>query len=394
MGKLTVMAVKALKTPGRHADGDGLYLVIKTGGARSWVLLHQQNGKRREYGLGSAKTIGLAEARQRAAETRKQVQAGVDPVEAKRASRRILAAMPTFREAALAVHVERERYWRNPKHRAQWLSSLEAYAFPSIGGLTVDKVGGPAIRDLLAPIWNDKPETARRVLQRVKTVLDWAQARGHRTDETPSRSVMIGLAKQTKRPGNFAALPYQQVGGLWEKLKGNDTAGRLALRFAMLTAARSGEVRGATWEEIDLANALWTIPASRMKAQNEHVVPLSAAALAVLRTAEAMRKGVAGEPVFPGLKNKPMSDMTMLKVLRTAIGGRWTVHGLRSSFRVWAAEATAFPSEAAEAALAHVIPSKVVKAYLRSDYIDIRRTMMTDWATFVGASAPPLLKAA
>lgn len=201
---------------------------------------------------------------------------------------------------------------------------------------------------------------------------------------------MMGLARQTKRPGNFAALPYQQVGNLWDKLKGNDTAGRLALRFVILTAARSGEVRGATWEEMDLANALWTIPASRMKAQNEHVVPLSAAALVVLRKAEGMRKGIAGEPVFPGLKkNKLMSDMTMLKALRKAIGGRWTVHGLRSSFRVWAAEATAFPSEAAEAALAHVIPSKVVKAYLRSDYLDIRRTMMTDWAIFIGAVPPP-----
>lgn len=389
MGRLTVMAVKALKTPGRHADGDGLYLVIKTGGARSWVLLHQLNGKRREYGLGSAKTVSLAEARQKAAETRKLIQAGEDPVEAKRASRRILEAMPTFRKAAMAVHIERERYWRNPKHRAQWLSSLEAHAFPSIGSLAVDKVAGPAIRDLLAPIWNDKPETARRVLQRIKTVLDWAHAKGYRTDETPSRSVMMGLARQTKRPGNFAALPYQQVGRLWDKLRGNDTAGRLALRFVILTVARSGEVRGATWEEMDLANALWTIPASRMKAQNEHVVPLSAAALVVLRKAEAMRKGIAGEPVFPGLKkNKLMSDMTMLKALRKAIGDRWTVHGLRSSFRVWAAEATAFPSEAAEAALAHVIPSKVVKAYLRSDYLEIRRTMMTDWAIFIGAASP------
>lgn len=388
MGRLTVMAVKALNTPGRHADGDGLYLVIKTGGARSWVLLHQLNGKRREFGLGSAKAISLKEARQRAAETRKQVEAGVAPVEAKRASRRILAAMPTFREAALAVHSEREGHWRNPKHRAQWLSSLEAYAFGSIGALPVDKVAGPAIRDLLAPIWNDKPETARRVLQRIKTTLDWAHARGHRAEEAPLRSVMMGLARQTKRPGNFAALPYQDVASLMATLTGNDTAGRLALRFVILTAGRSGEVRGATWEEIDTEKALWTIPASRMKAQQEHVVPLSAAALAVLRTAEAMRKGIAGEPVFPGLKNKPMSDITMLKALRTAIEGRWTVHGLRSSFRVWAAEATAFPSEAAEAALAHVIPSKVVKAYLRSDYLDIRRSMMTDWATFIGASTP------
>ncbi len=385
MGKLTVMAVKALSTPGRHADGDGLYLVIKAGGTRSWVLLHQLNGRRREFGLGPAKSISLAEARQRAVETRKQVPAGVDPVEAKRASRRILAAMPTFREAALAVHRERERHWKNPKHRAQWLSSLETYAFPTIGALPIDKVAGPAIRDLLAPIWNDRQETARRVLQRVKTVLDWAHAKGHRQEEAPLRSVKTGLAKQTKRSGNFAALPYKQVAGLTAKLAGNDTAGRLALRFVILTAARSGEVRGATWGEIDLVNAIWTIPAGRMKAQKEHVVPLSGASLAVLRTAERIRKGIAGEPIFPGLKGKPLSDMTMLKTLRTAVGGASTVHGLRSSFRVWAAEATAFPSEAAEAALAHVIPSKNVKAYLRSNYLDIRRTMMTDWAIFVGA---------
>lgn len=385
MGRLTVMGMKALNAPGRHADGDGLYLVIKTSGSRSWVLLQQWNGKRREYGLGSAKIVTLAEARQRAAETRKQVEAGIDPVEAKRASRRILAALPTFRKATLSVYGERERHWRNPKHRAQWLSSLETYAFPTLGNLPVDKVDGPAIRDLLVPIWNDKPETANRVFQRIKTVLDWAHAKGHRADEASFRSVKAGLAKQTKRPGNFAALHYQQVPGLTSKLTGNDTAGRLALRFVILTAARSCEVRGATWEEIDLANGLWTIPSGRMKAQKAHAVPLSLAALAVLRIAAGMRKGKAGEPVFPGLGGKPISDATMLKALRVAEDGKWTVHGLRSGFRVWAAEATTFPSEAAEAALAHTIPSKIVKAYLRSDYLDIRRQMMTDWAAFLCA---------
>lgn len=302
--------------------------------------------------------------------------------------------MPTFRDAALAVHAEREQHWKNPKHRAQWLSSLESYAFPSIGDISIDKVEGPAIRDLLAPIWNDRPETSRRVLQRIKTVLDWAHAKGHREQEAPLRSVKSGLAKQTKRPGNFSSLLYQQMTGLTERLAGNDTAGRLALRFAILAAARSGEVRGATWDEIDLANALWTVPANRMKAQKDHVVPLSAAALAVLRAAEETRRGVAGEPVFPGNKNQPISDATMLKVLRAAIGGKWTVHGFRSSSRVWAAEATTFPSEAAEAALAHVIPSKVVKAYLRSDYLDIRRTMMADWATYIGEDALLTIKAA
>ncbi|HEX8388152.1 MAG TPA: integrase arm-type DNA-binding domain-containing protein [Sphingomonas sp.] len=394
MGKLNTLTVKALTAPGRYADGDGLYLVIKSGGSRSWVLLIQWNGRRREFGLGSARTVSLKEARQRAVEKRKQVEAGVDPVEAKRALRSILAAMPTFREAALAVHVERERHWKNPKHRAQWLSTLQTYAFPSIGALPVDKVAGPAIRDLLAPIWNDKPETARRVLQRIQTVLDWAHVRGHRPEEVSLRSVKTGLARQTKRSGNFASLSYKQVAGLWEKLKGNDTAGRLALRFVILTAARSGEVHGATWDEIDVQTGLWTVPASRMKAQKEHVVPLSTPALAVLRVAAGMRKGIKGEPVFPGPSGRPLSDATMRKALRVAIGGASTVHGLRSSFRVWAAEATTFPSEAAEAALAHVIPSKSVKAYLRSNYLDIRRTMMTDWATFIGANPLMVLKAA
>lgn len=394
MGKLTVMGVRALTTPGRHSDGDGLYLDIKPSGTRSWAFIYQLDGRRHEFGLGSAKVVTLAEARQGAAESRKLVRAGTHPIDARRASRRILEALPSFREAALSVHAEREGHWKNPKHRAQWLATLETYAFPTIGAVPIDKVSGPAIRDLLAPIWNAKPETARRVLQRIKTVLDWAHAKGHRPEEAPLRSVRAGLAKQTKRPGNFAALPYKQVADLTARLTGNDTAGRLALRFVSLTAARSGEVRGATWEEIDFANAVWTIPASRMKAQKAHVVPLSAAALVVLRSAAVMRKDNAGAPVFLGLKGKPISDATMRKALRAAIGGAWTVHGLRFSFRDWAAEATAFPSEAAEAALAHVIPSKVVKAYLRSDYLDIRRTMMTDWSEFIGASAPPLLRAA
>lgn len=394
MGKLNNLTVKTLTAPGRYADGDGLYLVIKTSGSRSWVLLIQWNSRRREFGLGSAKTVTLKEARQKAVETRKQVEAGGDPSEAKRASRRILAAMPTFRDAALAVHGEREGYWKNPKHRAQWLSTLETYAFPSIGALPVDKVTSPAIRDLLAPIWNDKEETARRVLQRIKTVLDWAHVKGHRAEEAPLRSVKTGLARQTKRSGHFAAMPYKHVADLVRKLTSDDTAGRRALRFVILTATRSNEVRGATWDEIDLANALWTIPANRMKAQKEHVVPLSSAALDVLQTAQGLRKGVPREPVFPGLSGAPLSDATMLKVLRTATGQRWTVHGLRSSFRDWAAEATIYPSEAAEAALAHVIPSKTVKSYLRSIYLDIRREMMIDWAVFVGARASLLQKAA
>lgn len=382
MGKLTVNQVKNAK-PGRHQDGQGLQLYVKQSGARSWLLRLQVDGRRRDVGLGSGSKISLSEARERAVETRKQFRSGIDPVAAKKASRAAIAAVPTFREAALTAHGEQKAGWRNKKHSAQWLSSLESYAFPAIGDVRVDKVDGPMIRDLLLPIWLAKPETARRVKQRVGAVLDWAYVKGLRASEAPLRSIAKGLPRQPKRDGHFAALQYSDVPILMGKLAEAETVGRLALRFLILTAARSGEVRGATWEEINLDSALWTVPAERMKAGREHIVPLSPAALAVLKLAAKARTGRSGEPVFPGLRNRSLSDMTITKVLRATQSGKSTVHGFRSSFRDWAAEKrTNVPREIVETALAHTNTNKAEAAYRRTNYLEERRILMGDWGKF------------
>lgn len=386
MGKLTALAVKAAKEPGRYIDGQGLMLVVKPSGARSWQLRVQVDGRRRDIGLGSASTLSLSEAREKALETRKLIRSGVDPVEAKRSTKRPAAAARTFKETAEALHLERAGDWKNEKHRAQWITTLRTYAFPAIGDVPVAKVAGPAIRDLLVPIWQSKPETARRVLQRIGTVLDWAHSTGERESEAPMRSIRAGLPRQTKQAEHFESLPYADVPPLMAKLREADTAGRLALRFLILTAARSGEVRGATWEEVDLTRGLWSIPATRMKAKRAHVVPLSAAAVEVLETAKALRAGVEQEPIFPGIKRQPLSDMTLTKVLRTAVDGAWTVHGFRSSFRDWTAECTDVPREIAEEALAHVLTNKVEAAYRRTNFLDKRRSLMADWAEFATGS--------
>ena len=398
MGKLTALKVKAAPA-GRHEDGDGLALLVKATGTRSWVLKVQVEGKRREFGLGSAKAVSLAEAREKADAVRRQYRAGLDPVAEKQ---QIVVAVPTFCEAAQQAHGEQQAGWRNPKHRAQWLSSLEAYAFPSLGSETVDKIDGPMIRDALLPIWLDKPETARRVRQRIGAVLDWAYAKGHRASEAPMRSLSKGLPRQPKKDGHFAALPYEKLPTLMQTLGETESIGRLALQFLILTAARSGEVRGARWSEVDMAAAVWTVPADRMKAGKQHLVPLSAPALAILKR---MAEVASDELVFPGITGRtadadslgkgrpgaltraagkrPMSDMTLTKVLRTAGADDATVHGMRSSFRDWAAEQTSFPGEVVEAALAHTIGNKVEAAYRRTNYLEKRRGLMDAWAAFI-----------
>lgn len=395
MGKLTALKVKAASA-GRHEDGNGLALLVKATGTQSWVLKAQVDGKRREFGLGSAKAVSLAEAREKADAVRRQFRAGLDPRAEKR---KVAVAVPTFQEAAQQAHGEQQAGWRNAKHRAQWLSSLEAYAFPILGSETVDKIDGPTIRAALLPIWLDKPETARRVRQRIGAVLDWAYAEKHRTTEAPRR---LNLPRQPKKDGHFAALPYDKLPGLMQTLGETESIGRLALQFLILTAARSGEVRGARWVEADMAAAVWTVPADRMKAGKQHLVPLSAPALVILKR---MAEVASDELIFPGITGRaanadtlgkgrpgaltrdagkrPMSDMTLTKVLRTAGADDATVHGMRSSFRDWAAEQTAFPGEVVEAALAHTIGNKVEAAYRRTNYLEKRRGLMDTWAIFL-----------
>ncbi len=391
-GKLTALKVKALKEPGRHSDGNGLVLYIKETGAKTWVLRIQVDGKRRDFGLGSLAEVSLAEARDKADDLRKKYRSGVDPVAAKRAAKQVVTTVPTFREAAVQAHNEHKGGWKNAKHKAQWLSSLEAYAYPAIGDLTVDEIEGPTIRDLLAGIWLAKPETARRVRQRVGAVLDWAYAKGFRKTEAPMRSVTRGLPRQPKKDNHHAALPYEQAPAFMATLAKGDSIGRLALQFVILTAARSGEVRGATWSEIELDQKLWTIPGDRMKGGKTHIVPLQPAALAILEQMKRSFGTAPEQPLFPGKANKPLSDMTLIKVLRDGFDDGITVHGFRSTFRDWAAEQTDVAGDVVEAALAHAVQNKVEAAYRRTNYLEKRRGLMADWSHFLAPIVPNQLE--
>jgi integrase len=378
MGKLTALKIRSLTEPGRYSDGDGLFLEINGKGAASWILRVQNNGKRQDIGLGSSKAVSLKEAREAAFATRQKIAQGIDPVAERKQERQVI---PTFRRAAEMVHEEHEKAWKNGKHQNQWIATLKTYAFPKMGDRLVSEIEGPLIRDVLAPIWLAKPETARRVRQRIGTVLDWSYARGFRATEAPMRSLSKGLPRQPKKDSHFAALPYASVPDFLEKLRARESVGRVALDALILTAARSGEIRGATWSELDLEAALWTIPAERMKMGRVHVVPLASQAVAVFERAKKFKAG-ASDLVFPGQNvKKPLSDMTLLKILRD-MDLAVTVHGFRSAFRDWVAEQTDYSGEIAEAALAHTVSNKVEAAYRRTDFLDKRRLLMRDWAAF------------
>jgi len=378
VGKLTALRVKSLNEPGRYSDGDGLMLVVTPGGTKKWIIRITVAGKRRDIGLGSLKTTTLADAREAADQMRRKVARGIDPLAERRAERIVI---PTFQEAATAVHEEHKAAWKNGKHQAQWLTTLRTYAFPALGKKLVSEIEGPAIRDVLAPIWLAKPETARRVRQRIGAVPDWSYAKGFRATEAPMRSLSKGLPRQPKKDGHFEAMPYSEVPAFIIKLREKSSMGRLALEALILTATRSGEIRLARWDELDLAAGLWTIPAARMKMGRVHIVPLSAEAIDVFRHAEKLRIP-ATDLVFYGQNVKrPMSDMTLLKILRDS-DLDVTVHGFRSAFRDWVAEKTDYPGEVAETALAHAIPNKVEAAYRRTDFLEKRRALMRDWGAY------------
>lgn len=384
MGTMTAIQIKGLTAPGRYGDGDGLYLDIAPGGSRSWILRVQAGGKRRDIGLGSAKTVKLAEARTAAAEAKRKLYAGIDPVAERRAVR-VKATLPTFRQAAALCHEEHAPTWRNAKHAAQWLSTLETYAYPVLGDLAVDIIDAPAVRDVLCPIWLTVPETARRVRQRVGAVLDWAHGKGFRTAALNVSALGKSLPRQPVNDGHHEAMAWRDVSGFIRTMhaspKGSESV-KLALEFLILTAARSGEVRGAVWGEIDRDAKLWRIPADRMKAKRAHTVPLSDRALAIIDRMAQLRDGDAAL-IWPGQSGKkPMSDMTLKMALRR-LGLSADPHGFRSSFRDWASEATAYPEAVAEAALAHAKGNKTEAAYARSDLLEKRRVMMADWAIHI-----------
>jgi len=381
MGKLSATAVKAATRPGRLGDGDGLFLVVQPGGTKSWICRVQKNGNRRDFGLGSASKVSLALARERSREIRTWMEMGLDPI----FERRKAEGLPTFKEAAAKVLAAHRKTWRNEKHEGQWLRTVEAYVFPTLGGVQVNLITGPMIRNVLAEIWLSKPETARRVRQRIGTVLDWAYASGYRDTEAPMRAISKGLPRQPKKDGHFAAMPYATVAAFILKLRQRESFSRLALEFAIFTAARSGEVRGAVWSEFDLQGKLWTIPAARMKAGREHVVPLSPPAVRIIERCLALRVANS-ELVFPGIRNnQQMSDMTLTKLLRE-MKEPYTAHGFRSAFRDWVSEETQYADQIAEAALAHAVKDKTEAAYRRGNLLEKRTQMMKAWGDFCQAS--------
>ena len=401
-GKLSAIEVTKAKGPAVLHDGGGLYLRVSATGAKSWVFRFQLDGKRRDMGLGPFPDFSLADARQKATENRKLRHEGIDPLDAKAAqqqAQRVSAAKGrTFAEVAEEYVSRNEAGWRNAKHRQQWRNTLATYVYPIFGELPVAAIDTGLVVQVLDPIWAEKPETASRVRGRIEAVLDAATVRGYRTGPNPAQwkgnlSHVLPARAKVRKVAHHAALPFDDMPDFLAALRGRDGMAARALEFAALTTARTGEVLGARWGEIDLMAKVWTVPAERMKAGREHRVPLSAAALDVLEKVRPLALARDGKPdmsapVFPGPRRAlPMSNMTMLMLLRRMGRGELTAHGFRSTFSDWAAERTAYPREVVEMALAHVIESKVEAAYRRGDLFEKRRRLMADWARF--CAAPP-----
>lgn len=384
---------------GRHSDGRGLYLLVKPSGAKSWVLRVQHSGIRRDFGIGSfveasvskdydrfplaiRRSLTLEEARKKAALGREIAKSGINPATVWRLDEP--QQVHTFKVVAEEYHRQAKKAWRNGKHGAQWLTTLERYAFPEIGSTPIGEVDAPSIQKVLLPIWLTKAETAQRVKQRIGVVLDYAHGKGWRSAEAPMRAVNQ-LMRGIKQPkgGNFAAMPYAQLPEFMAKLREADfSVGNRALQFLILTAARSGEVRKLQRKDIDLTSAEWRVPAEKMKAGKVHIVPLVPAAVAIIEELDELFAPKDEDLVFPGLKGL-MSDATMAKVLRVNEGGGYTVHGFRSTFRDWAADNN-FSDSWAEAALAHSNPNKTEAAYRRTTFFEQRRDkLMPAWASFV-----------
>jgi integrase len=390
LNRLSPLKVQKLKSKGLHADGGGLYLRVSDSGTKGWIFRFGENGKLHDMGLGPVHTISLPRARELARGCRELRLQGIDPIAHRRAS---LAARKahdakamTFRQCADAYIASHESGWRNRLHHQQWTNTLAQHVHPTLGGLSVAQIDTALVMKAIEPIWGAIPETASRVRGRIESILDWAKARGYRTGENPARwrghlDHLLPPRSKVRRVEHHAALPYTEIGAFMAVLRQDSSVGARALEFTILTAGRTGEVFGATWDEID--GKVWTIPGERMKAGREHRVPLSIAALALLKQ---MREVRTNDFVFPGLRGK-LSHKTMQLALRRMGRGNLTVHGFRSTFRDWAAERTSFPRELAELALAHSVGSDVEQAYRRSDLFDKRRKLMDAWAEFCGRPA-------
>jgi integrase len=376
--KLTARKVETAK-PGKYSDGGNLYLIVSETGARKWVLRFTWRARAKEMGLGSAASVPLTDAREKAASARRKIAQGLNPIDERKRD----GGIPTFGEMADDVRETLSAGFRNEKHKAQWKSTLETYAAP-LRAKPVDTIATDDVLAVLKPIWTSKAETASRVRGRVEKVLDAAKAKGFRDGENPARW-RGHLDHLLPRPlklarGHHAAMPYEEVAGFVAELRKRQASAALALELCILTAARSGEILGMRWLEIDFDKKIWTVPADRMKAGREHRVPLSPRAIAIVRRLEKLK---TGEFVFAGqARRKPLSNMAMEMVLRRMKIVDATVHGFRSSFRDWAGNVSNFPREITETALAHVIGDKAEQAYRRSDALEKRRKLMDAWATY------------
>lgn len=388
--RLSARGVQAKKKPGYYADGTGLYLQVGKSGTKSWILRFMLNGRAREMGLGSALTFSLDDARGLRDKWRKVHAEGKDPIEANKAERARaaleLSQAKTFKDCAVAYIESHRSGWKNAKHTAQWENTLDSYAYPKIGALPIQSIDTNHVREVLQPIWNTKRETSVRLRGRIEKILDWASALGYRAGLNPARwrghlDKVLAKDQRRRRIQHHPAMPVEKIGAFVKALRQQEGTVARALEFLILTAARTGEVIGMQWPEVDLDGAVWTVPVERMKGHREHRVPLSAATIKLLRS---LSKGDGY--VFPGrTATRPLSNMAMLKLLERMGHADLTVHGFRSTFRDWAAERTSFAREVCEMALAHAISDETEAAYRRGDLFDKRGRLMEAWASFVSA---------
>lgn len=392
---LTVQGILRLNSPGRFADGGGLYVCVRpaarNGVRRTWAFRYMVAGRATELGMGPVALLSLADAREEAAEYRKALRLGIDPLRRKRdardAQRAETAQRVTFQECAGRFIEAHKPGWRNPKHGDQWTATLKTYAYPVFGDLPVGAVDTGLVLKVLEPIWTMKTETASRVRGRIESVLDWAKVRGYRAGENPARwrghlDKMLPARSKVARVEHHKALPYADVPAFCGRLRSATSISAKALEFLIMTGSRTGEVILARWPEVDLSEKVWTVPGDRMKGGREHRVPLSDRAVAILKS---LPREDGSEFLFlGGTRGKPLSSMAMLELLRGMLpDSGTTTHGFRSTFRDWAAEQTSYPGEVAEAALAHVVGDKVEAAYRRGDLFEKRRKLMRDWARYL-----------
>jgi integrase len=386
--RLSDPEIKQRRKSGYYADGGCLYLRIAPGGTKGWIFRYTLNGRTRDAGLGSVADVTLKKARQEAKAWRELIEAGTDPIEArerKRAEAELASAKAmTFEQCAKAYIASHEPSWRNDKHRAQWRSTLATYCYPVLGTIPVGAIDTALVLMAVEPIWAAKPETASRVRGRVEVILNWAKARGHRDGDNPARwrghlDQLLPAKAKVRRVEHHSALPYREIPAFMARLRKLASSSARSLEFLVLTATRTSEGLGATWDEVDLRHRMWTIPASRMKGGKEHRVPLTSRTLAIVKEMAEVRQS---DFIFPGAKEgRPLSNMALLMLVRDLRPGI-TVHGFRSTFKDWAAECTTSPNFVSEAALAHVVADRVEAAYRRGDLFEKRRQLMEEWGAY------------